>query len=439
MIVRHATYFLLLCLLLPPLAQGQALESQAAKYSLPNGMQVILVEKHTNPMIACMVYVNAGSKYETDANNGVTHFLEHLLFDGTKARSREDITEGIKAKGGYINAFTGKEVTCYMVLMPNEFIETGLSVQSDMLFNSVLPDSELSKERKIVIEEIKQSEDNVDYQVEKFFDSTAYRGTPFVRTVLGSEQVISGISKEEILDYYRTYYEPNNMIALVICDFNTEEMKGLVEKYYHTLPEKPLPPVTEIKFSPPSGREVKHKRVDSQNTYVNLCLNAPRYDHPDYHAFDLLTGILNLGETSPLTQALTEGEDPLATEVSAHLETQKEFSTLNLSIVTDSPGKAERILASTVGVLEGLAVEPPKEKQLRGVIVSSKTHRYYQEEKLHFYGMMVAPMVVTCGWDFWEGYIDSLEKVTPGRVQEVAKKYFSDPKYIATVVKPMER
>ncbi len=438
MIARFAVIFLLSFLLLSPQVQGQKLESKTTEYLLANGMQVILVEKHANPMIACMVYVNAGSKYETDANNGVTHFLEHLAFDGTKTRSREDITEEIKAKGGYINAFTSKEVTCYMVLMPNEFIETGLSVQSDMLFNSVLPDEELPKERKIVIEEIKQAEDNVDYQVEKFFDSTAYAGTPYVRTVLGSEEIISSIPKEEILDYYHTYYEPNNMIALVIGDFETEKMKGLIEKYYGAVSERSLPPQAEIQFTPPVGREVKYKKVDSRNTYVNLCLNAPRYDDPDYYAFDMLTEILNLGETSPLSQSLTGGDDPLATHVSAYLETQKEFSTLNISILTDSPKKVERILEATANVLEELASKPPEEKQLQGVIVSSKTHRYYQEEKLHFYGKMVAPVLVTCGWEFWDNYIDNLEKVTLEKVQAVAKEYFSDSKYIATVIKPID-
>ena len=429
---------LFLFLLSSPQVQGQKLESKTTEYLLANGMQVILVEKHANPMIACMVYVNAGSKYETDANNGVTHFLEHLVFDGTKTRSREDITEEIKAKGGYINAFTSKEVTCYMVLMPNEFIETGLSVQSDMLFNSVLPDEELPKERKIVIEEIKQSEDNVDYQVEKFFDSTAYAGTPYVRTVLGSEEIISSIPKEEILDYYHTYYEPNNMIALVIGDFETEKMKGLIEKYYGVVSKRSLPPQAEIQFIPPVGRDVKYKKVDSRNTYVNLCLNAPRYDDPDYYAFDMLTEILNLGETSPLSQALTGGDDPLATHISAYMETQKEFSTLNISILTDSPDKVDRILETTVNVLEELASKPVEEKQLQGVIVSSKTHRYYQEEKLHFYGMMVAPVVVTCGWEFWDTYIDHLEKLTSQMVQTVSQKYFSDPKYIATVIKPID-
>lgn len=419
-----------------PGAQGQALKSKTTQYALPNGMQVILVEKHANPMIACMVYVNAGSKYETDQNNGVTHFLEHLLFDGTRTRSREEITEGVKAKGGYINAFTSKEVTCYMVLMPNEFIETGLAVQSDMLFGSVLPDEELPKERKIVTEEIKQSEDNVDYQVEKFFDSTAYTGTPFARTVLGAEEIIARIPKEEILDYYHTYYQPNNMVALVIGDFETEKMKALIEKYYGIEPERPLPDQAQILFTPPTGREVKSKKTDGRNTYVNICFNAPRYDDPDYFALDMLTEILNLGETSPLTRALTEGDDPLATQVSAHLETQKEFSSLNISIVTDSPKKVERILNTTARVLEELASSPPEAKQLSGVIVSSKTHRYYQEEKLHFYGMMAAPYVVTCGWNWWDKYVDNLEKLTPQMVLTVAQKYFSDPKYIATVVKP---
>jgi zinc protease len=417
---------------------GQHLKSNATMYSLPCGMRIILLEKHANPMIACMVYVNAGSKYETDSNNGVTHFLEHLLFDGTKTKSRTDITEGIKSKGGYINAFTQKELTCYMILMPKEFIENGLDVQSDMLFNSVFPDHELAKERKIVIEEIKKDEDNIDYQVEKFFDAEVYKGTSYARPVLGNENIISTISKEEIIKYYHTYYEPSNMIALVIGDFQTEEMKKLLEKYFGGKTAHPVSLVKQVTWTPPSGKDVKYKEVQTQNTYVNICLVAPRYDNPDYFAFDMLTQILNSGETSPLYKVLKEGADPKATEVSANLETQKEFSTLNIAVITDSPDKVDKILQSTVDVLMGLGQKPPEKEELDRVLVSSKTHRYYQEERLHFYGMMVAPVLVTSGWEFWDTYIDNLEKVTPEMVQMVAKKYFLDPKYIATVVRPVK-
>ncbi len=419
-----------------PVVAGQDLKSNTTVYSLRNGLQVILVEKHANPMIASMVYVNAGSKYETDFNNGVTHFLEHLLFDGTKTKTRIDINEGIRSKGGYINAFTSKELTCYMVLMPKEFIEEGLDVQSDMLFNSIFPDTELAKERKIVIEEIKMNEDNVDYQVEKFFAAQAYKKTPYARSVLGYENIISTISKEEIINYYHTYYEPNNMICLVIGDFETEAMMEQVEKYFGGIPAKPLPELAEIHFTPPTSQEVKYEEVQAENTYVNLCFNGPKYDDPDYYAFDVLTEILNSGETSPLAKVLTEGTDPLTTDVSAYLETQKEFTTLNIGVITNSPDKVNRILQSTADVLISLGQKAPDKEQLDRVLVSSKTHRYYQEEKLLFYGMMIASTMVTCGWDFLEAYIDQLEEVTPKKVQAVAGKYFSDPKYIATVVKP---
>jgi predicted Zn-dependent peptidase len=431
-------YLLFFFLFFNHVVMGQRLKSNATIYSLPCGMRVILVEKHANPMIACMVYVNAGSKYETDKNNGVTHLLEHLLFDGTKSKSRMDITEGIRSKGGYINAFTQKELTCYMVLMPKEFIENGLDVLSDMLVNSIFPDTELAKERKIVIEEIKKDEDNIDYQVEKFFDAEVYKGTSYARPVLGSENTISNMSKEEIIKYYNTYYEPGNMIALVIGDFKTRKMKKLLQKYFGKRITHPVFLAEQAGWVPPSRREVKYKEVNTEDTYVSFCFDAPRYDSPDYFAFDMLTQILNLGQSSPLYKTLTEGPDPLATQVSASLETQKEFSTLNISILTNSPEKVEKILNSTASVLQDLTQKPPAGEQLQRVIVSSKTHRYYQEEKLHFYGMMVAPVLVTSGWEFWDTYIDNLEKVTPEMVQMVAKKYFSDPKYIATVVKPVE-
>jgi zinc protease len=439
MLKKMFLYFSFLFLFLnhtEPIAAGQDLKSNTAVYSLPNGLQVILVEKHANPMVACMIYVNAGSKYETDFNNGVTHFLEHLLFDGTKTKTRTDITEGIKSKGGYINAFTSRELTCFMVLMPKEFIGEGVEVQSDMLFNSIFPDTELAKERKIVTEEIKMNEDNVDYQVEKFFNAQAYKGAPYARPVLGYENIISTISKEEIIDYYHTYYEPNNMICLVIGDFETEAMKDLLDKYYGEIPARPLPKLAEIHLTPPAGQEVKYKEVEAENTYVNFCFNGPRYDDPDYYAFDVLTQILNSGETSPLVKVLTEGTDPLATSVSAYLETQKEFTTLNLGVITNSPDKVDGILESTVNVLVSMGQKTPEKEQLERVLVSAKTHRYYQEEKLLFYGMEIAPALVTCGWDFLETYIDQLEKVTPQKAQTVASKYFSAPKYIATVVKP---
>ena len=414
-------------------------EKEASVFTLSNGMKVILKEKHANPVISSMIYVNAGSKYESDYNNGITHFLEHLLFDGTKTRTREEISEGMKSKGAsFFNAFTRKELTCYLVILPKEFIEDGLDIQSDMLFNSIFPDSELSKERNIVIEEIKKDEDNIDYQVEKFFDSQVYSGTPYARPVLGYENIIATLPKEEIINYYQTYYKPNNMIVLLIGDFETEEMLNSVEKYFGNLPAQILPPMEKISYNPPEKNIVKYKETDTKNCYINLSFKAPHFSDPDYFAFDLLTKILNSGQTSPLYKALTQGKEPLITNLSVYLETQKEFSALNISILTDSPQKVEKILKVTTESLKGLSRKRPDPSFLENIIVSTKAEKYYQEEKLYIYGMMIASTLVNCGYDFLESYIDNLEKITPEKVQNVAKRYFSDPKYFATVVVPKE-
>jgi predicted Zn-dependent peptidase len=412
-------------------------ENKASVFTLSNGMKVILKEKHANPVISSMIYVNAGSKYESDYNNGITHFLEHLLFDGTKRRTREQISEEMKSKGSsFFNAFTRKELTCYLVIMPKEFIQDGLDIQSDMLFNSIFPDSELAKERNIVIEEIKKDEDNVDYQVEKFFDAQAYPGTPYARPVLGYENIIATIPKEDIIQYYQTYYKPNNMVILLIGDFETDKILKSVEKYFGNIPVRPLPPLEKIAYTPPEDKVIKYKEVDTKNCYLNFSFKAPHFSDPDYFAFDLLTRILSSGETSPLFQTLTLGKEPLIIDLSASLETQKEFSTLNISILTDSPQKIEKILAVTTQTLKNLTNKRLDPVTVKNTIVSTKADLYYQEEKLYIYGMTIAPILVNCGYDFLESYIPNLEKVTPDKIQKVAQKYFSQPKYIATAVVP---
>jgi zinc protease len=412
-------------------------EKETSIFTLSNGMKVILKEKHANPVIASMIYVNAGSKYETDYNNGITHFLEHLLFDGTKTRTREEISDGMKSKGSsFFNAFTQKELTCYLVILPKDFIEDGLDIQSDMLFNSIFPDSELAKERNIVIEEIKKDEDNIDYQVEKFFDSNVYTLTPYARPVIGYENIIATIPKEEIVRYYQTYYKPNNMTALMIGDFETEKMLDLVEKYFGNIPVQPLPSMEKIILNPPEKSIVKYKEAETKNCYVNLSFPAPHFSDPDYFAFDLLTQVLNSGPTSPLYKALSEEKEPLITDLSVSLETQKEFSALNFSIITDSPQKVEKILAITTETLKGLTRTKLDPTTLKNIIVSTKANQYYQEEKLYIYGMMIAPLLVNCGYEFLESYIPNLEKVTPEKIQTTAKRYFSNPVYKGTVITP---
>jgi predicted Zn-dependent peptidase len=415
------------------LAATSAQAGKATFHTLDNGMQVILKENHAVPLVSSVVVVKAGSKFENDQNNGFTHLLEHMLFNGTETKTREDINEGIKDYGGYINAFTRQEMTGYLVVMPTEFIEQGLDIQSDQLFNSILPAEEFPKERDIVVEEIKKDSDNESYVANDYFNSVVYAGTPFARPVIGYESTIRSVTRDEVMAYYKKYYVPNNMIAFITGDFESGPMLELVKKYYGAVTAGEQPVLEEFEISPPYGTEVHIKEFPSRVTYINISLPGPLYSDPDYYAFDVLSQMLD-SETSSLKDSLTGGEAPLATDVSVSLDIQKEYTMMNISLRTSDPAKVEPAVGKAIEVLSGLPETEFTADDVRRVVVPNKVYEIKLEEKLHYYGIMKAAYIATAGFEFLEGYIDNLSKVVPADVNAVADRYFSEPKYVASAL-----
>jgi zinc protease len=419
---------LLLCFSLLP--------AKTVQVTLDNGLVVVLKENRSTPLVAGMICVRAGSKFEDESNNGFTHFLEHLLFNGTKTKSRLELNEGFKNHGGYINAFTQKDLTAYLFVIPSEFTEYAMEAQSDQLFNSTLPDSEFPKERKIVIEEIKKDNDNPDYQAEMFFDSLIYRGTPFARPVLGYKDVIANIPREQVLAYYQQRYVPNNMIGLFIGDFEIEKFAKLINKYYGTIPVDQLPPPQTFSINPPYDNTIHTRQYPTKVTYVHMTFPAPTNKDPDYYAIDMMAQLLDAGESSPLYKALNPKDNPLVNDMSVYIETQSDFSLLHFSATTDDPQNVERIVTIVRRVIgdSGKAIYEPK--QMKRIVTRNKTDDVYLAEKLHYYGFQVASKLVDCGYGFIQGYNAKLAAVAPLQIQAAATKYYGDGKYLAMAVVP---
>ncbi len=424
-------------------------------YSLENGMEVILRENHNSSMVASIIFVKSGSKYESRYENGITHFLEHLLFDGTVNLSRVELDNSIRDLGGRLNAFTRKEMTAYFVLLPEQFIDFGLTLQADMLFNSVFPEVELAKERKVVIEEIKRAADRPGAIADEYFTTMAYKNTDYDRPVLGSQAFIENIPREAIIDYWRRYYIPENMTMLLIGDFEAEKMKQVVESIFGGIePSLPLDTVAVDstllmarqeerewrKLSSQMLKEVEVSKVEAgvTSTYIDFSFPAPAIDSPDYLAVDLLSQYLAMKGVSPLMKALKEGESPLATEVSLSLIPYEGFSRLDISVITDNPENTDSIIATVASRManSGSLVADPE--TITGIKTSNKCDEIYNAEKLHYYGFMIAPYMMTGGWDFIQNYGANLEQVAWVDCQAAAKKWFGSPAYVATVTKPAE-
>ncbi|HKK20486.1 MAG TPA: pitrilysin family protein, partial [candidate division Zixibacteria bacterium] len=358
-------------------------------YTLNNGMKVILKENHGSPMIASVIFVKSGSKYESQYENGITHFLEHLLFDGTTHMDREQLDESIRNLGGYINAFTRKDLTAYLVLMPRQYIDYGLAVQADMLFNSTIPDSELPKERRVVIEEINRDADAPGAPAEDFFTSKAYAGTDYGRPVLGYRAFIQNIPREAIIDYWKRYYEPSNMTALVIGDFDTPQMKLIIDSTLGSI-MPPADSTASIEQAKPddagetdalTGQNLYDTVANVKSTYIDFSFSAPKYSDSDYLAMDLLSQYLNMSGVSPLAAALTGGADPLASEASVSLVTHAGFSRLEVNVVTDKSDKADTIVSTILNEIESLDTHVADKESIEGIKTSVKAQDIYTAEK----------------------------------------------------------
>ena len=198
---------------------------------LPNGQTVVVYPIKDNPIVTIDTWIKTGSINETDENNGVAHFLEHLFFKGTKTHPTGDMDRILESKGAVVNAATSKDFTHYYITIPSEYFDTAMELHSDMLLHPQIPRKELEKERKVVLEEIAKDGNTPDMM---------YTKHPYKRKVIGSADIIGTIRREEILDYFNNYYAPSNMVTLVVGDVDTEKAIAKIQQSFNQEYKKPV-------------------------------------------------------------------------------------------------------------------------------------------------------------------------------------------------------
>jgi len=201
-------------------------------FRLDNGLQVLLIENNGLPMTGVNVVVKTGSAYETFSTSGMSHMLEHLLFNGTTTRTQKELYDAVDMIGGYNNANTGRYYTNFMMVTPAENIREGMQVQADMLFNSTLPEDKFEKEKGIVLEEIARSLENNDEQLTRNEEEILYRGHALSLPTLGTYTTIVSMNRQAVEDYYKNAYVPNNMIMSVIGNFQSDSMRTWIKAIY---------------------------------------------------------------------------------------------------------------------------------------------------------------------------------------------------------------
>lgn len=272
--------------------------------TLENGLTIIGEEIPYLKSISLGIWVKAGSIIETKENSGVSHFIEHMLFKGTKNRSSKELAREIDNLGGILNAFTSKECTCFYVKLLDEHIDIGIDVLSDMILNSRFDERDIKKEKSVILEELKMYEDSPDDLVYDLLLENIYKDHSLGMNILGDRQSLKNLKRESILDYYNEYYVPNNSIISICGNFKFEEIvKQIEEKFKTWQPKSVDTTTTKPNFNPCIVK--KNKDIEQVNLAINLDA-IPMTNNREVYALSVVNNVFGGSISSRLFQKIRE-------------------------------------------------------------------------------------------------------------------------------------
>lgn len=420
------SYSLLLCLLsLPFLANAQLNPVKFERYTLSNGLKVILHEEHSTPIVVVSVLYHVGSKNENPERTGFAHFFEHLLFEGSENVGRGEFDKYLSGAGGVNNANTSQDRTYYYEILPSNQVPLALWLESERMLHAKIETKGIEVQRQVVKEERRQRIDNQPYG--RFLEEMAvrlFKQHPYRWTPIGSMEHLDNATESDYVNFYKDFYVPNNAVLTIAGDINPAQIKPLIEKYFSSIPKGTRPIYRPTIVEPSLGTEVRDTIFDKvQLPGVFMAYRTPAQTDPDFYALQMLNRLLSGGQSSRMYKALVD-------------EKQLAVAAQSVSLPLEQPG------ASIILGIAGLGIAPAKvEEALNVEIERVKTQLVPETEFQKLRNQLEADLVdenstlegIAENLANFETYygdanlintnINRYLKVTREDLQRVAKKY----------------
>jgi len=430
------------------------LEKPVEIYERECGHKIVFAYKKSN-LINISSWVKTGSINENDENNGISHFLEHLMFKGTSKHKAGEFDKTLEARGSVVNAATWKDYTFYFVTIPkgsdNKNFQDTLELHADMMLDPIIPDNEIGapfdlnnpniktkRERHVVIEEIRMRKDQPWTKVYNQTNANMYTSHPYKRDVIGNEQIISSVTRESVLDYYKTHYTPNNITTIIVGDFNPDEIIPLVIKEFDF---KGRQNKAQEKY--PIDKPVQSTKFVETYSQINTgflmfgYLGSPAADVKTSTILEIIALLLGQGQSSRLFQELIEkAERPVFNVVSTDFYHFRDGGNLFIqaNFKPESKDDAVNLIKNQIEILckQGITEQELKKakKKLKACFAENSETVSDIAETIGFY------MTVCNNLECVEEYIKSIEDITLDDVNKAIKEYLDINKAVISVLMP---
>ncbi len=440
--MRSRQYFLKIILLIIVILLGgvefSLSKDRFRQFSMDNGLKVVLEENKTSPVVALQIWVKVGSADENDEEAGICHFIEHMLFKGTDKRKVREAAREIESLGGTINAYTSYDQTVYHITIASRYAETGLDILSDAIQHSTFDPLEFEREREVILEEIRRGEDDPSRRLFRQTMTTLYQQHPYRRPVIGYQNTIRSIQRNQMVTFFKKWYVPNRMVFIAVGDFNTDEMEGKVRnafKEFKTSPGTPAHRVPE-----PNQKETRTilSHGNFKETYLQIAFPIPSARDEDTPALDALSQVLGGGEPSRLVQKV-KLEMGLVHSIYASSYTPKDPGAFIIggTLPAENVGRALEAILEEVNRLRTEGVTPEELHRLKVNIESDLIYNRQtvqgQAGKIGYYEVMAGDV------QFEKEYMRRIALLQNEDIQKVLKKYFKPLQLTISILAPNEK
>jgi len=413
-------------LLLVQLAWTQNKASDVVSFTLKNGMKIMVLEDHSIPNANMYLFWKVGSRNEYPGITGLSHFFEHMMFNGSKKYGPKMFDRTMEAAGGSNNAYTTENLTVYTDWFPISAIETIFDLEADRIADLALDPKMVESERGVVLSERSTGLENSNFRnISEQVKGAAFLAHPYRWPVIGYESDIKNWSIEDLQAYFDSYYAPNNAVVVISGDVNLVQIKNLATKYFEPIVSKATPRAIHTEEPEQIGqkRVTVEKQVSTPN--IMLAYHVPETKHEDYYALDLLSAILSDGNSSRLYSKLVD-QSQLATSAFSYMPESIDPNLFYFYAVASPEVAPETLEKEMVQVIETIVLEGVAEKELQKVKNQKLVALYNTLETIDGKSNTLGTYELYFG-DYKKMFEApaAYEKVTADDIKRVAQKYFN--------------